>query len=371
MTTTQKKRILLCFGNVAGGHKSAADALCQIFSNKYHDHFDVQAIDLFSYADPMPIVGSDASYKKVSSSRMMLSFNNLLWKGMNTCLGHNFFRQFMLLRTYKTYRQILLEKRPDLVVSIHPYTNITLSKLHQSLRNFKYAGIITDLVSLDRGWLDKQADLLICPTSEAMSLAVKSGVAKSRVVGPLFPIQPKMQNFASRDTTLDGLNFDRKRPMIMVTGGGIGTGSMLPGIDKLAKHSDWQVLIIAGRNNAILAQLKKRYSNHRNVVSLGFVDNMQDYLYAATVVVAKPGPATILEIELYGTNAVLTSYIGPQEAGNIRYGLENPGFRYIGNRWDLLEQAVSELLNETHQKQPRRRFDEAEKIVEELVKLAG
>ncbi|MFA5623299.1 MAG: hypothetical protein WC981_03665, partial [Candidatus Dojkabacteria bacterium] len=60
--------------------------------------------------------------------------------------------------------------------------------------------------------------------------------------------------------------------------------------------------------------------------------------------IAKPGPATLLEIERLGKKAIFTRPVGYQEWGNVEYLLQNPNFIYIGNEYNLIEGEIKELL---------------------------
>ena len=79
---------------------------------------------------------------------------------------------------------------------------------------------------------------------------------------------------------------------------------------------------------------------------------MQDIMNAADVVISKTGPGIIIELEVLNKKAVFTQYIGAQEKGNICYISGNPMFRYIGNRKDLINKKIEELMM---QKQPKSR----------------
>src|SRR5690606_11108162 len=114
-----------------------------------------------------------------------------------------------------------------------------------------------------------------------------------------------------------------------------------------------------------------KYLDNKKVKILGYINNMHDYLKIADIVVGKPGPATIIESELFDKKMILTRKIGQQETGNIDYALKNPKFRYIGESWNKLENTIQELLDfnpkqvgELH----KREFDECERIVDEIVK---
>ena len=59
-----------------------------------------------------------------------------------------------------------------------------------------------------------------------------------------------------------------------------------------------------------------------DVVGLGFVTNMAEYMVAADVLVTKAGPGTIAEAAAVGLPVMLTSFLPGQEAGNVNVVLD-------------------------------------------------
>ena len=66
-----------------------------------------------------------------------------------------------------------------------------------------------------------------------------------------------------------------------------------------------------------------RVTGKVDVVGLGFVTEMAEYMVAADVLVSKAGPGTIAEAASVGLPVMLTSFIPGQEAGNVDFVLEN------------------------------------------------
>ena len=76
-----------------------------------------------------------------------------------------------------------------------------------------------------------------------------------------------------------------------------------------------------------------------DVVPLGFVTNMAEYMVAADVLVSKAGPGTLAEAAAVGLPVMVTSYLPGQEAGNVDIVL-NGGF---GDFCEDPESIASEL----------------------------
>jgi 1,2-diacylglycerol 3-beta-galactosyltransferase len=174
------------------------------------------------------------------------------------------------------------------------------------------------------------------------------------------------------------LGLDPEKPMVMVMGGGEGVGSLAKIVDELyvsfsKQGVDATICVVCGRNEKLKKSLeerdwasvlagehkpKKRYFlfrvlRHRrsrkiqesldralahaegegeestaragkvDVVGLGFVTRMAEYMVAATVLVSKAGPGTIAEAAAVGLPVMLTSFLPGQEAGNVDYVLDN------------------------------------------------
>ena len=54
----------------------------------------------------------------------------------------------------------------------------------------------------------------------------------------------------------------------------------------------------------------------------GYVDNMAEWLAAADVFITKAGPGALAEAACMGTPALITGYIPGQEAGNVKWMVE-------------------------------------------------
>mmetsp|Transcript_11615 Transcript_11615/g.25458 ORF Transcript_11615/g.25458 Transcript_11615/m.25458 type:complete len:616 (-) Transcript_11615:420-2267(-) len=180
------------------------------------------------------------------------------------------------------------------------------------------------------------------------------------------------------------LNIDTNKRMILVMGGGEGVGSLSDIVNELyaklrTQGVDATICVICGRNEELKADLDTRcwdtvvsqslqsYESlkskfftkiltphaHRSrriqqaldraaanaakgndvadvpgnvdVIPLGFVTNIAEYMVAADVLVSKAGPGTIAEAAAVSLPIMLTSHLPGQEAGNVDIVL-NGGF---------------------------------------------
>lgn len=181
----------------------------------------------------------------------------------------------------------------------------------------------------------------------------------------------------------EGLGIDTNKRMVLVMGGGEGVGSLSDIVDELyaklrTQGVDATICVVCGRNEKLKTDLETRcwdtvvshsmrsYESLRSrlytkilklhatrsrriqlaldraavraekgevsetpgnvdVVPLGFVKNMAEYMVAADVLVSKAGPGTIAEAASVGLPVMVTSHLPGQEAGNVDIVL-NGGF---------------------------------------------
>lgn len=368
----EKKKILILLADVNNGHRSAANALINVFDKKYKGKFDIEVEDLFKWADVEPFNTSDASYSLFTRNSTLLRISNFFFKLFNTEFVYNFFYKYTNNRLYIEAYKLIKKEKPDLIISVHPIVSMVVKELKKQTNLFKSVTVITDLITLMRGWADDASDLVICPTMDAVNTLVRYGVDINKITYPLFPINPNFNEIRDKKKILKEVGLSSEKPIILITGGGGGTSTMFKHIKELAKREELQLLIVTAKQEVLRSELELRFKKNKNVKVMGYVNNMQDLMSIADIIIGKPGPATILEIELLNKKAILTNPVGEQEVGNINYALRNPRFRYVGKDFSKLDDVIEDLLKastfNSHDK-PRRKKNESEIIVDSIVKL--
>jgi UDP-N-acetylglucosamine:LPS N-acetylglucosamine transferase len=364
------KRVLIFIGDAGGGHLSAAKAVTETFQTLYGDEYTVKTLDIFTEAGIKPFKDSAQTYARISSSLLLEFIYNLVVFIGSTGFGYYLYRTYVNAKLYRATKKIVEAYAPDILIANNSIITPLIGKMKKEGAPFIVAGLVTDIVNIFRGWADREVDCIISPTHEATKKLLHYGVDPERILEPLFPINPRLASFRPRTDVLRELGFDASLKTILVTAGGVGIASLEHALDDLVADPGLQVIILAGRVEEQCRELTERYAGNQRVKVLGFISNVQDYYNAVDIVVGKPGPATILEVELFGKKAVLTKRVGVQENGNASFALHNPNFRSIGGRWHKLKRTVDELLaSETVPFPGRRSFDECERIVKEIVAL--
>jgi UDP-N-acetylglucosamine:LPS N-acetylglucosamine transferase len=363
-------KVLLVYGDVGGGHASAARALKEAFQQVYGQQVEVEAVDLYKIADPAPWGNSDASFTAFSQTALLRNLNYFYNVVTDFGIGHALLKKTILRQTLEPYRAFLKGQKADLIVSIHPYTNITLAKLREQGLNTPYAVVITDLASVLRGWADPKADLTISPTQQVTTALEKLGVPRNKIVQPLFPIRSSLQHTLPKEEVFARHNLNPQKTTLVITGGGVATRALEGAIHLLARQK-FQLVVICGKDKTIAEKLRGEHQNNPAVVVLEYVQDMQNYFAHADVVITKAGATSLLEIELFEKRAIITHEVGSQEKGNAAYALQNPRFRFLDGHMNKLLPSLESLLALPTEGLPpsRRKFDESLEIVKRLAQL--
>jgi processive 1,2-diacylglycerol beta-glucosyltransferase len=333
-------RIVLAIGDVAGGHRSAARALEQAFATQFPHKHEVTTVDLFQHADPMPTSeSSDESFQRVARSPTYRALSDAFWYAHNAPGLHALFRAYYLGKCANAHAEALRALSPDVVVSIHPYISMTCAHLKSQGAPWRSVHVVIDFAPLFRGWVDPTADLVISPAAATTDALVEAGVEPHRIVGPHFPLRISLrEHFAEAPLESQG------QPLVLLLAGALGASTVGQALERLLHRRDWHLVMVCGRDEKARETLAERYRSHSNVKVLGFVNNVQDYIRQASVVVAKPGTGTSMELEALGARAVLLPPLGPQEVGTIKHFERNPRFECLGSSTNQLEAAVERAL---------------------------
>jgi UDP-N-acetylglucosamine--N-acetylmuramyl-(pentapeptide) pyrophosphoryl-undecaprenol N-acetylglucosamine transferase len=125
-------------------------------------------------------------------------------------------------------------------------------------------------------------------------------VDRSMYVGIPISLSYKKHSIKRQNACKDALGFSADRPLVVVTGGGLGARAINTLIMEIANKllKDTNLILIAGSNDYKKLQQNNVYQEHADSMRIyDFVGpEMVDILTAADVVVARAGATTLLEL---------------------------------------------------------------------------
>jgi processive 1,2-diacylglycerol beta-glucosyltransferase len=144
-----------------------------------------------------------------------------------------------------------------------------------------------------------------------------------RVTG--IPVMPAFGEAQSRAERAAELGIDPSRKTLLLMSGGAG----IAGIEVLAERllrmeADIQVIALAGRNAALLAQLRDLAARHPGrLFPMGFTRTVEQVMACADLAITKSGGLTTSECLAMGLPMIVVSPIPGQEERNADFLLEN------------------------------------------------
>lgn len=322
------QRILLMMSDTGGGHRASAQALKAGYEELYPGRFQIEIVDVITDYLPFPLnqipktypfLSNDAPWlwKLLYSSQDPLSFGNgLMVSGSWLAQGGA--------------RRLLEEKRPDLIVSVHPlFQLVTQWVMAKMAWRRPFVTVVTDLTTGHPRWFDPGVDACYVPSQVTYDLARRAGLRPDQLFLFGLPIRPAFARAKRpRRELRAALKMQADLPAVLLIGGGEGVGP----VEEIAAHlaqqlsaggsAAGQVVVICGRNKALQERLQARTWPIPVTVN-GFVDNMPDWMAACDCVVTKAGPGTIAEALISGLPIVLSGFIPGQEEGNVPFVVDN------------------------------------------------
>jgi 1,2-diacylglycerol 3-beta-galactosyltransferase len=220
----------------------------------------------------------------------------------------------------------VLRHQPAAIVSFHPLTGAAaLEARRRAATGAPVVTVVTDLVTAHRAWRDTRVDRILVPSAAVGWRFHLDGLPADRCLDTGLPVSPGLcgrpLGLAERAALRRALGVGAGRFLVLVSGGGEGSGGMAARVGAIVRHlDDVEVVAVCGRNQRLYRRLSRlaRRAGGRLTVT-GFIDNMADWMRCADVIVTKAGPGTIAEAACCGAALVLTSHLPGQEDGNVEF----------------------------------------------------
>ncbi len=307
-----KKIMILTSERTGTGHKSSANALEKELKKI---NYDVKQIDCF---ETMNKTGEllENSYIPITTKFPLIFYIAFLFSQ----IFPNFISYLMYLKSRKNLKKEFLDYKPDLIISNHPmFTKAISHLLKKEKLNIPFFIDVIDLVNPPKTWLDKNADILFVPTDTIKSNYIKKDIESSKIVVSGFPIRNDIEKRTSPKTIENNVNLLLVNPSVSLK-------KNIQFVKEVSKIENTNINIICGRDiklyNKLIKEQKLGHISQR-VKIYSFVNNMNEFLENAHILLTKAGPNMILEGARSGTALIITGYIKGQENDNYKYVVDN------------------------------------------------
>lgn len=340
-----KKKVLVIHGQPGMGHLMAAKAIIEAFSKKYPD-IETKDIDAFDFCYKVFRYGYPFFYNQVVYHLPIIY--RIFYNNYENKLIHNFLEKaFVFFAKKKKFVSFIRDFQPDFIIFANPLPTqlITLFK-EKDITNILSADICTDF-GFHAMWHNKDVNFYFVATDQIKNSLQSRKVSPSKIKTTGIPIRQKFIQQLDRNKVLNNLNFVAGQPILLIVGGQLSYKEILSAILKIKENNGKvQFIIISGRDEKLQKQLEKSLLKKDPLVRIfGLVNNIEDFMAVADLIISKAGGSTTAECLASGLPMVVRRVIPGQEEDNIDY-LEkhNAGIRVNSNK--ELVKAVIDLFSQ-------------------------
>jgi hypothetical protein len=378
------KTVELVFFDAGGGHRSAANALCEVVRCQERP-WEMQLMNLQELLDEMDV------FRKLTGVRLQDLYNMFLrhgWtigspelmKGMHGVIRVLHSKQVKLLSNY--WRN----KQPDMVVSVIPNFNRAMYRaIERVMPKVPLVTILTDMADYPpHFWIERQPQYIICGTQRAYEQALQLGHAPNRVFRTSGMIlNPRYYEPVAVDRGPDrtALGLDPNRATALMMFGGEGSSAMLNIAQRLdASGLDMQIIAICGKSRKLEAAMRampRRIAMHVE----GFTREVPRFMQLADFFIGKPGPGSISEAVAMGLPVIIerNRWTLPQERYNADWVEEQGVGISLRSFKREITDAVGTMLDTERRcefvkqvdRQHNRAVFEIPGILEQIMKISG
>jgi processive 1,2-diacylglycerol beta-glucosyltransferase len=294
------------------GHGHASITLALEDALKLYN-VEFKSVDAYALCSKMYFKGAK-SYGKITRSypklwEFIFKFSAAFPRLINSITEISYRKEF--LKLFKEYS-------PDIIVTNHPvFVGSILNILHKNKLSCRFVTVIADLVSISPLWIDKRADLTVCPTREALAYALRRALPPEKLQVVPLPTRSNI-TLSAKKVAQDKTETDATIRLFMISGAE-GSGDMAANITELLKIENVHISAIAGRNADLEKDLRQKFKNNPNVEIFGFVNNIDELLMHSDIAIVRASPNVLMECINLAVPIIITGYLGGQEPGNVDF----------------------------------------------------
>ncbi len=350
-------KVLIFYASYGGGHLNAAKSIENCIKNNYKN-IDVEMIDCMKYVNKTIEKITTAAYREMAK-KMPWAWGRIYSDAQKGPLAHITSRSNKIMAI--KLLQLLREKKPDLIISTHPFGSQMCSYLKRKNKiTAKIATILTDFAPHDQ-WLvgHESTDYFFVAHDKMKDYLISKNVDKNSIFVTGIPISDRFQKKYDKNEILQQFNLSREKFTVLFFGGGefgLGktrTSQIFEDFVRETKIHNIQIIAISGKNPKMKASFEEIVTNNKakeNVVILEFTNKVPELMNISNIVVTKPGGLTTSESLASHLPMVVINPIPGQEEENAEF-LESKGIAVWIKKNDNSEKIIESLLSNKEQLQ--------------------
>ena len=318
------KKILIFYASYGGGHLSAANSI-KDYLNRNYENIAVELIDCMKYINK-PIEKITTTAYNEMAKKAPWAWGKIYSDSQKGPLAHITTRSNQVF-AIKLLR-LLREKKPDLIISTHPFGSQMCSYLKRKGKiTSKIATILTDFAPHDQ-WLvgSDYTDYFFVAHNKMKEYLISKNIPENKIFATGIPISNKFLETFNTSKILSSLSLkENLKTVLFFAGGkfGLGKSRTLEIFNTLVNDfNNIQVIAISGKNKKMYEEFNQivKIANKTNFIKIfEFVNNVPELMAVSDVVITKPGGLTTTESLVSGLPMIIINPIPGQEEENAQF----------------------------------------------------
>lgn len=208
------------------------------------------------------------------------------------------FQRFLNTWGRTQFIRYIEDMKPDVIVCTYPTVAGVLAQLRlKGVLHIPLVTVITDY-TVHSQWIHPGVDLYIVGSSKIYEGLVERGIDPQRIQVSGIPVNPRFENKTDQKKTLAELGLDTKRMTFLIMGGAYGVLEKAKWMCELITLSQapLQVIVVCGKDKRLFRSLDSVVEEAINpILRFEFVNNVNELMTAADVIVTKAGGLTVTE----------------------------------------------------------------------------
>ncbi len=369
-SNNDRKRLLILSMPFGSGHLKAGEALAATCRDKFD--CEVYHLNYLDCIDPKLTKSVQRGYHWMVKYFPFL--NKWAYYGFNKPneklkkVGETF--------NVKEYAEVMEQYKPDMILSTHYIPAMLSSWMY---RNYPVPnGVVITDYDFNSMWVYPNNSKVFIACKQMLKDMKKCGVDESRVVVSGIPVRKEFYKEFDKAELRKKLKIGAEENVLLLMSGGTATGPFLEILKSLAELRDRiYLLVVTGHNEKLAGDISEAFTqmNLKGKV-MTFVDNVEEYMGAADLLVSKAGGLTITEAITIGLPILVIRPTPGQEDGNTRFIVNGGAGIYIKNPKSI-NLVVKDLINDSERLKRMSakakglsKPDAAENILKEMLELA-
>jgi processive 1,2-diacylglycerol beta-glucosyltransferase len=331
---------------VGQGHNSASRALAQYLERKGHTY---EILDTYKFLNKVVGEAFDKGYTFMG--RSIPKLNASIYKSSEWVSGKSVMKGYFPFvfseLTKSRMEKYIEEKKPDVIVCTIVLSAILISQLREAGTidpKIKLYGIVTDY-TLHPFWEYTGLDYFVVASELMVPSVEQRGIPKEKILPFGIPIQECFGASIPKMIARKKLGLDQDLLTILVTSGGRGFGAVDELVSQADKMDGVQIVAVCGTNFMLRRKLElQKYKN--KVYIFGFINNIDEYIDAADMIVTKPGGLSTSEAVAKRKLLILTPPLPGVEDINLLFLVNNSMALYTNKHLPLNEVLMQLVAND-------------------------